>query len=81
MVSPFLAYDVRGRVGEDITEEMVYDIGLAYCEMLRPSRVVVGRDIRPSSEGLSRVLSDGLSDGGSNVLDIGLCGTEVVYFA
>lgn len=81
MNSPFLAYDVRGKVGEDITEEMVYDIGLAYCEMLHPRRMIVGRDIRPSSDGLVRVLSDGLSDGGSDVLDIGLCGTELVYFA
>ncbi|MBN1390611.1 MAG: phosphomannomutase [Candidatus Thermoplasmatota archaeon] len=81
MGSPFLAYDVRGKVGEEITEEMVYRIGLAYCELVRARRVVVGRDIRPSSDMFSRVLSEGLTDGGADVLDIGLCGTEVVYFA
>jgi len=81
MGSPFLAYDVRGKVGEEITEEMVYDIGLAYCELFGTKKVVMGRDIRPSSLGLSEVLSEGLSDGGAEVLDIGLCGTEVVYFA
>ncbi|MFW3145677.1 MAG: phosphomannomutase [Thermoplasmatota archaeon] len=79
--SPFLAYDIRGKVGEQLTEEMVYDIGLAYCRLIRPSVVVVGRDIRPSSKKLSETLSEGLMEGGADVQDIGLCGTEVVYFA
>jgi phosphomannomutase len=60
---------------------MVYDIGLAYCELFKTKKVVIGRDIRPTSELLSEILSDGLTDGGADVLDIGLCGTEVVYFA
>jgi phosphomannomutase len=81
MGSPFLAYDVRGKVGEELTEKMVYDIGLAYCELFKTKKVVVGRDIRPSSEPLSEVLSNGLTDGGADVIDLGLCGTEVVYFA
>jgi len=80
-ISPFLAYDIRGRVGEQLTEEMAYDIGLAYADLFRTKSVVIGRDIRPSSEMLSESLSRGLNDGGADVLDIGLCGTEVVYFA
>jgi phosphomannomutase len=81
MGSPFLAYDVRGKVGEELTDEMVYDIGLAYCELFKTKKVVVGRDIRPSSERLSERLAEGLTDGGADVLDVGLCGTEVVYFS
>ncbi|MEA3558269.1 MAG: phosphomannomutase [Candidatus Thermoplasmatota archaeon] len=79
--SPFLAYDIRGKVGTQLTEEMAYQIGLAYCKMVKPKSVVIGRDIRSSSETLAEHLSNGLCDGGANVLDIGLCGTEVVYFA
>lgn len=81
MGSPFLAYDVRGKVGEELTEEMVYDIGLSYCGLFKTNKVVVGRDVRPSSAKLSGILSEGLNDGGADVFDIGLCGTEVVYFA
>ncbi len=79
--SPFLAYDIRGRVGEQLTQELAYDIGLAYANLFKARSVVVGRDIRPSSEMLSENLSRGLNDGGADVLDIGLCGTEVVYFS
>ena len=63
MGSPFLAYDVRGKVGEELTDEMVYDIGLAYCELFKTKKVVIGRDIRPSSERLSDKLAEGLTDG------------------
>jgi phosphomannomutase len=79
--SPFLAYDIRGRVGEQLTDELAYDIGLAFANLFKPKSVVVGMDIRPSSEMLSDNLSRGLNDGGADVLDIGLCGTEVVYFS
>ncbi|MGA1848384.1 MAG: phosphomannomutase [Thermoplasmatota archaeon] len=79
--SPFLAYDIRGKVGEQLTEELAYDIGLAYTNLFNARSVVVGRDIRRSSGMLSENLSRGLNDGGADVLDIGLCGTEVVYFS
>lgn len=79
--SPFLAYDIRGEIGTQLTKELAYDIGLAYSNKFRPGCVVVGRDIRQSSEMISEMLSEGLNDGGADVLDIGLCGTEVVYFA
>lgn len=79
--SPFLAYDIRGKVEEQLTEEMVYKIGLAYCRLVKPRTVVVGMDIRPTSKMISDNLCRGLNDGGADVLDIGLCGTEMVYFA
>ncbi len=79
--SPFLAYDIRGKIGEQLTEEMAYDVGLAYAELFKPSKIVVGRDVRKSSPVIAERVSDGLNDAGVDVFDIGLCGTEVVYFA
>jgi phosphomannomutase len=79
--SPFLAYDIRGKVGEQLTEEMAYDVGLAYAELFSPEKMVVGRDVRRSSPIIAEKVSDGLNDAGVDVFDIGLCGTEVVYFA
>jgi len=78
---PFKAYDIRGRVPDQLNEDLAMRIGRAFAAHLQPSRVVVGRDIRPSSAALCRALSDGLRAGGAEVLDLGLCGTEEVYFA
>ena len=75
-MSPFLAYDIRGKIGEELTEDMAYEIGLAYAELFKPKKVVIGRDVRPSSPIMSERLADGLNDAGVHVLDIGLCGTE-----
>jgi phosphomannomutase/phosphomannomutase/phosphoglucomutase len=77
----FKAYDVRGRLPDQLNEDVAYRIGRAYADVVRPQRTVVGRDIRLSSEDMADALSRGLVDGGSDVLDIGLCGTEEVYFA
>ncbi|MDH4260690.1 MAG: phosphomannomutase [Gammaproteobacteria bacterium] len=77
----FKAYDVRGRVPGELNPESVYRIGCAYAAWLRPKRVAVGRDIRHSSRELSEALIRGLNDSGVSVVDIGLCGTEGVYFA
>lgn len=77
----FKAYDVRGNVPDELNEDIAYRIGRGYAELLRPERVIVGRDIRLTSEPLSRALSDGLMDSGVDVFDIGLCGTEEVYFS
>jgi len=77
----FKAYDVRGRVPEELNPESVYRIGRAYADWLRPRRVAVGRDIRLSSNELAAALIRGLNDAGVDVVDIGLCGTECVYFA
>lgn len=80
-VSCFKAYDVRGRVPDELNEELAYRIGRAYAAVVRPRHVVVGRDVRPSGKALVEALCRGLNDAGVDVLDIGLCGTEQVYFA
>ena len=77
----FKAYDVRGRIPEELNPESAYAIGRAYAEWLKPKRVAVGRDIRLSSAELAEALTRGLIDSGVDVVDIGLCGTEGVYFA
>ena len=77
----FKAYDVRGRLPDELNPDIAYRIGRAYAEYLRPERVAVGYDIRLSSPALARALAEGLIDGGSAVIDLGMVGTEVVYFA
>ena len=77
----FKAYDIRGRIPDQLNEEIAYRIGRAYVDFLRPGKVIVGRDVRLSSETMASALIRGLTEGGANVLDIGLCGTEEVYFA
>lgn len=77
----FKAYDVRGRIPDELNPESAYAIGRAYAEWLRPRKVAVGRDIRLSSAELAEALIRGLTDSGVDVVDIGLCGTEGVYFA
>ncbi|MEC9406771.1 MAG: phosphomannomutase [Pseudomonadota bacterium] len=80
-LSCFKAYDIRGKVPEDLSPELAFRIGRAYAAELQPKRVVVGRDVRDSSEALVNALALGLQQGGCEVHDIGLCGTEEVYFA
>ncbi len=80
-IAGFKAYDLRGRVPSELNEDVAYRIGRAYAEFLKPRKVVVGRDIRLSSEEIARALEQGLLDSGVDVHDIGLCGTEAVYFA
>ena len=77
----FKAYDIRGRVPEDLDADMAYAIGRAFVELTRPKLVVVGQDVRSSSPALAAALARGLTDGGSDVLDLGLCGTEEMYHA
>jgi phosphomannomutase len=77
----FKAYDIRGRLGDELNEGIAYRIGRAYAEIIKPQRVVVGGDVRLTSESLKLALAEGLRDAGCNVLDIGVCGTEEIYFA
>ena len=77
----FKAYDVRGRVPDQINEDIAYRIGRAYAEVVKPGSVVVGHDIRLTSEALKTAVANGLRDSGVDVFDIGLCGTEEIYFA
>jgi len=80
-LSCFKAYDVRGRVPDEINEDIAYRIGLAYATIVKPKRVIVGHDIRLTSRQLCDAVSNGLRDAGVDVFDIGQCGTEEVYFA
>lgn len=80
-LSCFKAYDVRGRVSDELNEDIAFKIGQAFVTFLKTRQVVVGNDIRLSSPALKAALSRGLNNCGAEVLDIGLCGTEEVYFA
>ncbi len=80
-INCFKAYDIRGRLPDQLNEKIAWRIGRAYAEFLQPKTVVVGRDVRLSSEALTSALADGLCQGGSDVIDIGLCGTEEIYHA
>ncbi|HEY9182178.1 MAG TPA: phosphomannomutase, partial [Gammaproteobacteria bacterium] len=80
-ITCFKAYDVRGRVPEDLDEDIAYRIGRGYAAFVKPRTVAVGRDIRASSPALTAALTRGLTDSGVDVLDIGVGGTELAYFA
>ena len=80
-ITCFKAYDARGKVPSELNEEIAYRVGRAYAEFIKPDRVAVGRDVRQSSEALFAALCEGLTDSGVDVLDLGLCGTEQIYFA
>jgi len=77
----FKAYDIRGKLGVELNDDIAYRIGRAYATCLRPGTVVLGGDVRETSESLKLALSNGLRDEGVNVIDIGMCGTEEIYFA
>ena len=79
--SVFKAYDVRGLYPDELDEDGAYAIGRAYVEQFAPKRIAVGRDMRLSSPSMAAALIEGALDGGSEVLDLGLVGTEMVYFA
>lgn len=78
----FKAYDIRGRMPEQLNEFMVYCIGKAYARVMKPQApIAIGQDIRLSSKALSQALIAGLNSEGVTTVDIGLCGTEMIYFA
>ena len=81
MTAPFKAYDVRGIYGTEVTEDLAYRLGRAYCDLIRPKKLIVGHDMRPSSEPLSEALIRGLTEGGADVTYIGLASTDMMYFA
>ncbi|MDD5461600.1 MAG: phosphomannomutase [Methylococcales bacterium] len=80
-LSCFKAYDIRGRIPDELNTDVAYRIGRAYAESIKPDNIIVGRDIRLSSDEMVAAVIEGLQDAGVNVYDIGLCGTEEVYFA
>jgi phosphomannomutase/phosphomannomutase/phosphoglucomutase len=80
-LSAFKAYDIRGRIPDELNPELVYQIGRAFAAYVKPKQAVVGRDIRLTSDEFAKELIRGITDAGVDVIDIGLCGTEGVYFA
>jgi phosphomannomutase len=81
MLSCFKAYDIRGKLGDELNDDIAYRVGRAYAQYLQAKRVVVGGDVRLTSNSLKHSLARGLMDGGADVIDIGMTGTEEVYFA
>jgi len=80
-INGFKAYDIRGKVPGELNTDLAYKIGRVYSKHVNANLIVVGRDVRKSSDELSEALIKGINDSGANVIDIGLCGTEMVYFA
>ena len=80
-ISSFKAYDIRGKLPHEINSEIAYRVGNATAKYLSAKKMVLGRDIRASSNELSESMASGLMDAGVDVIDIGECGTENVYFA
>ncbi|MGO3127405.1 MAG: phosphomannomutase [Luteimonas sp.] len=76
----FKAYDLRGRVPDELNPALARDIGIALAAQLPPGAIVLGRDVRLSSPELQVALSDGLRSQGREIIDIGVGGTEEVYF-
>lgn len=77
----FKAYDIRGKVPGELNTQLAYKIGRTYAKYLNAKSVVIGRDVRKSSPELSEALAKGLNEAGCDVIDLGLCGTEMIYFA
>ncbi len=77
----FKAYDIRGRVPDELNPDIAYRLGIAYAELFQPSKIALGRDIRHSSLPLLQALAHGFVSRGVEVLDLGLGGTEEVYWA
>lgn len=77
----FKAYDIRGRLGDELNVDIAYRIGRAFGQFLKPETIVVGGDVRLTSKELKSAVTNGLLDSGVNVIDLGEVGTEEVYFA
>ena len=84
-ITSFKAYDIRGELGVNLDEAIAYRIGRGFAQFLNPQAqkkaIVIGCDIRPSSEALKKATIQGILDAGSDVIDLGMTGTEEVYFA
>jgi phosphomannomutase len=80
-LSCFKAYDIRGKLGDELNIDVAYRIGRAFAQHTQAKKTVVGGDVRLTSKELKEALAQGLIDGGCDVIDLGLCGTEHIYFA
>ncbi|MBU1677644.1 MAG: phosphomannomutase [Bacteroidetes bacterium] len=76
----FKAYDIRGKIPSELNADIAYKVGRTLAVYLKAKKIVIGHDVRESSEELSTALSNGLNDAGCDVIDLGLCGTEMIYF-
>jgi phosphomannomutase len=79
-IASFKAYDIRGKVPSELNSDLAYKVGRAIVKYLGSKSIVIGRDVRKSSPELSAALSEGITDAGCDVYDLGLCGTEMIYF-
>lgn len=80
-LNSFKAYDIRGKVPSELNTDLAYKIGRAFARYVNAKKVVVGYDVRKSSLEICEALINGLTEAGSNVVNIGLCGTEMIYFS
>lgn len=80
-ITCFKAYDIRGRVPDQLNDDVAYRVGRAFVDFLGAKTVVVGHDIRLTSESITDALVNGITDAGADVIHIGQCGTEEVYFS
>ena len=79
-IQSFKAYDIRGKVPDELNTDLAYKIGRTIVKYLNAKSIVIGRDVRESSPELSEALSKGINDAGCDVIDLGMCGTEMIYF-
>lgn len=77
----FKAYDIRGKVPSELNTDIAYKVGRAFVKLYDAKKVVIGRDVRVSSPELAEALTSGLNDAGCDVIDLGMCGTEMIYFS
>jgi phosphomannomutase/phosphomannomutase/phosphoglucomutase len=80
-LTAFKAYDIRGRIPDELNADLAYNIGRAYAGFIEANKVAIGHDIRLSSPEIADAVAHGLTDAGVDVVDIGMCGTEQIYFA
>lgn len=80
-INCFKAYDIRGKVPSELNPDLAFKIGIAFAKYIDAGKIVIGHDVRKSSEALSDALIKGLTSSGVDVIDIGLCGTEMIYYA
>jgi phosphomannomutase len=80
-ITSFKAYDIRGKVPAELNTELAYDIALGFARLTDAEKIIIGHDIRKSSQSISDSIKKGLNDHGVDVVDIGLCGTEMIYYA
>lgn len=79
-IASFKAYDIRGKVPGDLNAELAYKVGKSVVKYLNAKKVLIGRDVRKSSPELAEALIKGITENGADVYDLGLCGTEMIYF-